>query len=76
MMKQDPSLERVSACPVHFLWDGRGAGRVWVRLGGMGLVAAGALFAATRVFPLAPGLTTTSRVCWRPRSGCGRSVRG
>ena len=38
----DPSEERVSACPVHFLWDGRGKGRVLVRFGFLGLAAAAA----------------------------------
>lgn len=38
----DPSEERVSACPVHFLWDGRGRGRSLVRFGFLGLAAAAA----------------------------------
>lgn len=29
----DPTPHRVSACPVHFIWDGRGRGRTWVRAG-------------------------------------------
>ena len=37
----DPSVERVSACPVHFLWDGRGVGRFYVRAGFLGFLAAG-----------------------------------
>lgn len=48
----DPSLERTSACPVHFLWDARGHGRVWVRLGFLGLVGAGALASASALMRL------------------------
>lgn len=29
----DPTLHQVSACPVHFIWDGRGRGRAFVRAG-------------------------------------------
>ncbi len=29
----DPTPHRVSACPVHFIWDGRGRGRTLVRAG-------------------------------------------
>jgi hypothetical protein len=36
----DPTLERVSACPVHFLWDGRGRGRAFVRAGFLGFLLA------------------------------------
>ena len=39
----DPTPERVSACPVHFLWDGLGHGRALVRLGFLGLLVAAAL---------------------------------
>lgn len=45
-MMQDPSPQRVSACPVHFIWDGRGHGRTWVRLGFLGFVGAGGLASA------------------------------
>ena len=39
----DPTPRRVSACPVHFLWDGKGRGRTFVRSGFLGLLAAGAI---------------------------------
>jgi hypothetical protein len=42
----DPSTERVSACPVHFIWDGRGLGRSFVRGGFLGVIAAGMLVTA------------------------------
>lgn len=29
----DPTPHRISACPVHFIWDGRGRGRTLVRAG-------------------------------------------
>lgn len=40
-MINDANPNRVSACPVHFIWDGRGKGRVFVRLGFMGFALAG-----------------------------------
>ena len=42
-MLHDPTLQRTSGCPVHFLWDGRGLGRFWVRAGFLGFVVAGVL---------------------------------
>ena len=39
----DPTPERVSACPVHFLWDGRGKGRALVRAGFLGFLLAAML---------------------------------
>ncbi len=44
----DTSLRRESGCPVHFVWDGNGWGRPFVRLGFLlavlaGLLATGAL---------------------------------
>jgi len=39
----DPSPQRVSACPVHFIWDGRGTGRAFVRAGFLGFLVVGAL---------------------------------
>lgn len=39
----DPTPARVSACPVHFLWDGMGKGRVLVRTGFLGFLAAAML---------------------------------
>jgi len=40
-MINDPTPHRVSACPVHFIWDGQGQGRMFVRAGFMGFVVAG-----------------------------------
>lgn len=54
----DPSLERVSACPVHFIWDGRGNGRVLVRSGFLGFLAAGMLATAGRLAHVEPALTS------------------
>ena len=51
----DPSPHRVSACPVHFLWDGRGFGRRYVRGGFFGLVLAGVLYFGNRAFGLGLG---------------------
>ena len=44
----DTSLRRESGCPVHFVWDGNGLGRPFVRLGFLlavmaALLATGAL---------------------------------
>jgi hypothetical protein len=43
-------MERESACPVHFLWDGRGKGRWFVRMGFLGLLGAALLWAASKTF--------------------------
>lgn len=40
-MINDANPHRVSACPVHFIWDGRGKGRIFVRLGFMGFALGG-----------------------------------
>lgn len=45
----DPSPERLSACPVHFLWDGRGRGRVFVRSGFLGFLASAMLMCCGRM---------------------------
>jgi len=42
-MPIDTSPHRVSACPVHFLWDGRGLGRPVVRTSFMAFAVAGGL---------------------------------
>jgi hypothetical protein len=39
----DTSLRRESTCPVHFVWDGNGWGRPFVRTGFMLALVAGAL---------------------------------
>jgi len=41
---------RESACPVHFIWDGRGHGRQLVRFGFLGLLGAALAWAAARTF--------------------------
>jgi hypothetical protein len=44
----DPTPHRISACPVHFVWDGRGHGRAFVRAGFLGfLMASGAALLAS-----------------------------
>lgn len=47
-MIQDHAEHRVSACPVHFIWDGLGKGRMLVRWGFFGLVFALAVFTGTK----------------------------
>jgi hypothetical protein len=42
-MLNDPTPHRVSSCPVHFIWDGRGFGRVFVRAGFLMLLVGMAL---------------------------------
>lgn len=39
----DPTPQRVSTCPVHFIWDGKGRGRSLVRAGFLGVLLASAL---------------------------------
>lgn len=41
----DPTPHRVSSCPVHFIWDGKGRGRSFVRAGFLGCLVAAALAA-------------------------------
>lgn len=43
-MLHDPSPHRTSACPVHFLWDGRGRGRALIRGAFLGFLLAGMCF--------------------------------
>ena len=35
-------VRRESGCPVHFVWDGNGSGRPWVRIGFVLALVAGA----------------------------------
>lgn len=66
----DPSPNPTSACPVHFLWDGRGRGRLFVRGGFLGLVASGMvgtggmLVGADAAAPLALSVLGLSGVVW------------
>jgi len=60
-MIEDQADHRVSACPVHFIWDGLGKGRMFVRWGFFGLVLGFALLTLGRwlhVAPLATAATT------------------
>lgn len=43
----DTSLRRESGCPVHFIWDGNGLGRPFVRLGFLLAVITGCLLTAS-----------------------------
>lgn len=42
----DTSLRRESNCPVHFVWDGNGLGRPFVRVGFLLLLVAGGALSA------------------------------
>jgi hypothetical protein len=42
----DTSVRRESNCPVHFVWDGNGLGRPFVRVGFLLLLVAGGLMSA------------------------------
>ena len=57
----DPTPERVSACPVHFVWDGRGKGRVFVRTGFLGLLIA-AMFGTAAQMTRAPALLDVAAI--------------
>jgi hypothetical protein len=42
----DTSVRRESNCPVHFVWDGNGLGRPFVRVGFLLMLLAGGLLSA------------------------------
>lgn len=42
----DTSVRRESNCPVHFVWDGNGLGRPFVRVGFLLMLIAGGLMSA------------------------------
>ncbi len=44
------NVQRESACPVHFIWDGAGPGRWLVRLGFLGATAWGTAYFGALVF--------------------------
>jgi hypothetical protein len=51
-------VRRESGCPVHFVWDGNGRGRPWVRVGFLlalvaGVLASGAAMARASTTPAA-----------------------
>ena len=58
-MLHDPTPHRVSACPVHFIWDGKGHGRAFVRAGFMLVLVGCALFFGAKALTM-PTLTTPS----------------
>jgi hypothetical protein len=55
----DTTVHRVSACPVCFVWDGRGWGRPLVRLAFLGVVLAGVLHSGVRALSLSPSAVAT-----------------
>ena len=61
-MLTDPTPHRVSACPVHFIWDGRGQGRVFVRVGFLAFLVAGALFSGAVMLHVHPMRTAAAVV--------------
>lgn len=56
----DISVRRESNCPVHFVWDGNGVGRPFVRVGFLLFLLAGGLLSAGLVWH-APTMTGTGR---------------
>ncbi|MCP4503882.1 MAG: hypothetical protein GY822_28480 [Deltaproteobacteria bacterium] len=50
LAKADTRPHQVSACPVHFIWDGVGLGRPFVRVGFMGFMLSGVLYSAKMSF--------------------------
>ncbi len=48
---KDISWRRISACPVHFLWDGRGVARRLVRFGFAAIILAMSFKTADRLWP-------------------------
>lgn len=69
-MLNDPTPHRTSACPVHFLWDGKGRGRLFVRSGFLGLIVAGmfgtgaTLMRASEVGPIALAILGLAGASW------------
>jgi hypothetical protein len=61
-------VRRESACPVHFVWDGNGQGRPWVRIGFVLALLAGAAasFASLAHASSTPGraLGAAAAVVW------------
>ncbi len=53
-MLHDPNPHRTGACPVHFIWDGRGYGRVFVRSGFLGFLLAAMCFTLGTMMRLPP----------------------
>ena len=49
--KYKETLSRISACPVHFLWDGRGSARMLVRIGFMAIILGLMLKIGEKIWP-------------------------
>ncbi len=66
----DTSIQRESACPVHFVWDGNGLGRPVVRVAFLLCLVAGALGAlgvmltSANVMSAARGVAVVAGVGW------------
>lgn len=80
MVSISPRDVRESGCPVHFLWDGRGRGRWPVRLGFLGLLAAGGVFAGARSFGWALesvglAIAVVAALTWLAGQGMGLARR-
>jgi hypothetical protein len=72
-------VRRESGCPVHFVWDGNGRGRPWVRVGFVLLLAAGgaaslATFTHTSSTP-ARVIAGAAAAVWLVGQGLTRSTR-
>lgn len=79
-MAIDTTARRESACPVHFIWDGHGLGRPFVRAGFFGFVATGLLFTGALALRfdagILPGtLLGSSAVLWTVGQILGRIRR-
>ncbi len=57
----DPTPRRIMGCPVHFLWDGKGHGRTFVRSGFLGLMAGGMIATGGQMVHM-PAVTTAGQV--------------
>ncbi len=59
------AVDRESACPVHFLWDGKRHGRPFVRAGFVGFLLASMLLCAAVMLPtVAPASVLRSAGGW------------
>ena len=68
-MLNDPTPRRVSSCPVHFIWDGQGKGRMFVRAGfitflGAMVLATGERAMVTDLGSVPRTLLMVSAVAW------------
>ncbi len=79
-MAIDTTARRESACPVHFIWDGHGLGRPFVRAGFFGFVAAGLVFTGQMALHFDAGIVPgaivgSSAVLWVAGQLLGRLRR-